>query len=239
MQLADDAVKHLRRVLRMDWNERLLALDGAGRIFDATLEEEPDGAAVRLNELVRVEPQPLLLELVIALPKNATMDWVVEKAVECGVTSIVPVVSSRSVVRPSHGDEQKYVRRWQSIMDGALEQSERLWRPLIHAPVAWREFAGASSPQSVRALLFASELRAESRSEAEDLRVTLEKLRQSRQSGLRLMIGPEGGFSEEERGELASRGFEEVSLGNAVLRVETAVVAALALARVIRIAASE
>ena len=116
--LDSDKIKHLRKVLRMEWDEEIRALDGNGRVFQATLEKASDGGAVRLNELLRQDPAPQDLELVICLPKNTTMDWVVEKAVECGVTRVTPIVSSRSVVRVDPKETEKYVRRWQTIKIG-------------------------------------------------------------------------------------------------------------------------
>ncbi|MBI3543977.1 MAG: 16S rRNA (uracil(1498)-N(3))-methyltransferase [Deltaproteobacteria bacterium] len=234
VRLDPDKAKHLRKVLRMEWDERVNVLDGAGRLLEGTLEKAGDLAAVRVGALLEQSAaRPSELELVVALPKNATMDWVVEKAVECGATRVTPVVSSRSVVKPPGGDETKYVRRWQAIMDEAIEQSERLWRPLVSAPAPWPEYLRSTRLPGPASFVFLSELRSAKRSEQELLTECWKKLHGARSSGIRLMIGPEGGFSDAEREELVASGFQSVSLGNSVLRVETAVVAALTLARIV------
>ncbi len=240
VRLDDEKLKHLRRVLRMEWDEPLLVADGSGRLLEGVLEELDDGGGVRLGAVRRVAPQPLPLELVVALPKNSTMDWLVEKAVECGATRIYPVVSSRCIVKPDRGDANKYVRRWQAIMDGAVEQSEHLWRPTITPPVSWPEFLAASRVDAgeVKSFAFISELRAEAMAEAVALHSTWKALAASGNHAVRLILGPEGGFAEQERTDLVEHGFIPLSLGAAVLRVETAVVAALTLARVIRVVSS-
>ena len=238
VRLGAEKLKHLTRVLRMDWNESVLVVDGSGRLLEGVLEKLDDGGAVRLGAVCRSEPEPRPLELAIGFPKNATMDWLVEKAVECGVTRITPVVSSRGVVKPAPGDAEKYVRRWQAIMDGAVEQSERLWRPSISAPISWTEFINSPGPVSAKSFAFISELRKEVKSEADALTETWKALQASQNAAMRLMLGPEGGFSEQERTDLVDHGFVPLSLGTAVLRVETAVVAALTLARVIRVVSS-
>jgi 16S rRNA (uracil1498-N3)-methyltransferase len=227
VRLEAEKLKHLRKVLRMEWDESVLVTDGSGRLFEAALEKIGDQGGVRLNAKIREEKPGQEPILFLALSKNSTMDAVVEKAVECGVSAIVPIVSSRSVVRPDSREIEKYTRRWQLIMDGAVEQSERLWRPIVEAPVSWRE--GLAKYSDARGFAFVSELRAE---ESQDgLARTLEALRSAKDQRVRLMIGPEGGFTEQERSEMKQAGFQELSLGRAVLRVETAVVGALMLLR--------
>lgn len=232
--LESEKLKHLRKVLRMEWGEEIRALDGRGRVFSARLEKAADRGAVRLGEVLRQEPEPLENELVICLPKNTTMDWVVEKAVECGVTHVTPVVSSRSVVRVDPNETEKYVRRWQAIMDAAVEQSERLWRPLVSAPQAWNSWVSSLPAAARKSFAFVSETR-QAKTDEQALTECWQLLRSSREEPVRAMIGPEGGFSDDEREAMTRSGFNEVSLGSAVLRVETAVVSALTVLRVSRL----
>jgi 16S rRNA (uracil1498-N3)-methyltransferase len=231
LTLAPDKAAHLRKVLRLEWGEAIHATDGQGKLYEATLEREA-GGRVRLERLLHAEPRPEPVELVLCLPKNATMDWVVEKAAEVGVGAIRPVVSSRSVVKPSPGEGGKYVRRWQSIIDGAIEQSERLWRPSVEPPEPWEEWI-ASARGAAPSFAFVSESRERGR-DREALASGWEKLRQAGKGPIRVLVGPEGGLSEPERSDLHGAGFEEISLGSAVLRVETAVVSVLTLVRLAR-----
>lgn len=234
VQLDSEKVKHLRKVLRMEWDDEIRALDGRGRVFEARLEKSADYGAVRLGEVLRSESAPRETELVICLPKNTTMDWVVEKAVECGVTHITPVVSSRSVVRVDPNETEKYVRRWQTIMDAAVEQSERLWRPLVAPPQGWNSWVASLPARPKKSFAFVSETR-QVKTDEQALTECWQLLRGSREEATRALIGPEGGFSDDEREAMLRSGFSEVSLGSAVLRVETAVITALAILRVSRL----
>lgn len=235
--LDDEKLQHLRKVLRMEWDEPARALDGAGRAFEARLEKRGSSGGLRLESLLREELQPVALELDICMAKNATMDWIIEKAVECGAARIVPIVSSRSVVKPHSGEADKYVRRWQAIADAAVEQSERLWRPLVALPVAWQDWLRPNN--ELQSFAFVSETRADLQGAPEAEEAALSRgwrdMGASRGRPVRALIGPEGGLSEQERADLRQAGFVELSLGGSVLRVETAVVAALTLLRVSRI----
>jgi 16S rRNA (uracil1498-N3)-methyltransferase len=231
--LDEDKTKHLRKVLRMEWGEAVLVTDGNGRLREGTFEKSGDLGVLKLGSVIREEPTPAPVVLAICLPKNATMDWVVEKSVECGVTKVVPIISSRSVVRPKAADASKYVRRWQAIMDGAVEQSERLWRPEVLSPQPWNTWmAGlAKDAGDLRKLAFVSELRSE-RGDTEALTFSWQAVQGL--SGVCVLVGPEGGLSDEERSDLGDHGFQALSLGRSVLRVETAVVSVLTLVRLSR-----
>lgn len=235
LRLDEEKCSHLKRVLRLEWNEPLCVLDGAGRLFAGLFEKSgASGAHVRLQNIERTEPAPVPLELVIGLPKNATMDWLVEKAVECGVTAIHPVVTSRSVVKVDSKESAKYVRRWQAIIDGAVEQSERLWRPEVSAPVRWEEYL-AQNASHANTIAFLSELRHGSQTDEAAMSEVWSQLSKTAQGPMRVLIGPEGGFNDAEREEMTRCSFTLVSLGKTVLRVETAVISALTLARASRL----
>lgn len=231
--LAGASLHHLVKVLRLEWGSAIRAVDGAGGLFEAELARENGRGGIRLGKLLHRDPKPTVAELWICLPKSSTMDWIVEKAVECGATAVVPVVSSRSVVRPDPKESEKYVGRWQKIMDEATEQSGRTWRALVRPPAAWPAIGEASGSGGGASFAFVSELR-----ESEDAErlfgESWKKLQANGKAPMRILIGPEGGFSPDEREEMGKSGFEELSLGKTVLRVETAVVAALTLVRLSR-----
>ena len=228
-------IRQLRKVLRMEWGDEVNVLDGGGRAFQAKLVEQADSGAFELGLLIKNVDRPPLTELVVFLPKNSTMDWIVEKAVECGVTKITPVVSRHSVVKPDYSETEKYVHRWQAIMDGALEQSEQLWRAEINPPQPFEKWIETQS-QTSSLFVFASELRRElvPLTEQSALAQAWQALDTVKKSQVGLVVGPEGGFSYDERQALMRIGCKELSLGPTVLRVETAVVFILALLRMRR-----
>lgn len=239
--LSDQKTQHVRKVLRMEWGESLNITDGAGKLYRGSLEKSGDRASVKIDEVVKSHDKPLDSELVIGLSKNNTMDWLVEKAVECGVTRILPIVMSRSVVKTNAKDASKYSERWQSIMDGAVEQSERLWRPIVEHPQGWSDWLKSSDQQvnvakQYKRIGFFSELRSNpSFSEHESLASTWKALQNYKTAPIQVFIGPEGGFADTEREQLIKLGFEAHSLGETVLRVETAVIAALTLIKFSRL----
>lgn len=231
--LAGDSLHHLGKVLRLEWGSAIRVVDGVGGMFEAELAQENGRGGVRLGQLLRRDSKPVAVELWICLPKASTMDWIVEKAVECGATAVVPVVSSRSVVRPDPKESEKYVGRWQKIMDEAAEQSEHTWRALVRPPAAWPAIGEARGSDGVASFAFVSELR-ESESAERLFSESWKKLQAHGSAPMRILVGPEGGFSSDEREEMGKSGFKELSLGKTVLRVETAIVVALTLVRLSR-----
>jgi len=166
------------------------------------------------------------LHLVIGIPANERMDWLVEKATELGVASIQPLMTERTVVRLDAQRGQKKVAHWQSIAVAACEQCGRNRVPVIHEPMAlarWFQQRRAEAPPQDAASLVLS-LQPGSR----DLRdwnaasdtVTL---------AVTFLCGPEGGLGAAEEALALSGGFQPVSLGVRVLRSETAALAALTL----------
>lgn len=225
-----DKLKHLRKVLRMEWNEPARVTDGAGKVYDAKLVQRGGTGTFLLEGVLSCAPVMRAVELVIGLAKNTTMDWLLEKAVECGVTKITPVVTARSVVKPGR-ESEKYLRRWQTIMDGAVEQAEQAFRPTIAVPTDFRQWLSNCGRLETSSFSFVSELREDDVDEANLVKAMWQKLRAAN-GPVRVFIGPEGGMADEERQQLVSAGFTELSLGKTVLRVETAVIAVLILLRV-------
>lgn len=225
--LEPSKLKHLRSVLRLEWGSEIRALDGAGGIYRAILTQQGKCGGLQLLEKIDFQQAPLSnVELVIGFPKNKTMDDVIEKSTECGVRSILPVLTSRSVVAPRQGELQKYTDRWELIAADALEQSQQVWFPEISPPINWNEFLQRKYLGA--RFVFVSEARS-----AGSMGESGEILKKEIDKGvpIQIFIGPEGGFSMEERHQLEKLGFSELSLGNSILKVETAVIAALTLAR--------
>ena len=232
IELSDTKTSHLRTVLRLSPGDEVRAIDGQGSCYRGLIEKGPGKSwGVRFQERVLQHQRPSHLELLIGFPKNKTMDWIVEKAVECGVTAIRPILTSRSVVMPDPSELGKYVLRWEGIAGEALEQSQQTWMPSIDQPREWLEMIESESKtglESAGRFVFASEARHES-----TLGNALSLMKQQSQTrAIKLLIGPEGGFSLEERSDLKRAGYQELSLGSGILRVETAVLTALTLGRI-------
>lgn len=220
VNLSEDEANHAIRVMRLRDGDTVEALDGKGHSTPAILRTQAGGA--RLEHAVAAAAReitapaqgavvPLILEM--AVIKGDAMEWVVEKAVELGVRTLIPILTAHTVVQMKNKGPEAFQERWQKIADQALKQCGRLERLIIELPVEL-EVLLARSPTTAQApRLWCDE---SARGEAKPLGEIIGK-----QDEVRLLIGPEGGWSENEK-VLLSPVCEKVSLGPLVLRAETA-----------------
>jgi 16S rRNA (uracil1498-N3)-methyltransferase len=229
VELEEKEAEHAVRVLRLREGDPVEALDGSGRSVVARLRIR--GGSPRLEFDHEVEAAAEILEIVpiqlqVAVLKGEAMEWVVEKAVELGVASLDPILTAHTVVQTKGKGPEAFQARWQKIADQALKQCGRRSRMEVLLP---RTLELPEPPAGVGAgpLLWFDEAQM-------DPNFSLEGwLRQQssadlRKSGLRLRIGPEGGWSERERGHLANGEGIRLGLGPLVLRAETASLIAVA-----------
>jgi 16S rRNA (uracil1498-N3)-methyltransferase len=218
----DEELRHLRRVLRLATGDSITIFDDVGREHEAVIRSI--GAESAEVEIVcsRDAPResPLDLTLALALTKGDKMDFVVEKATELGLRRMVPFVSSYSVAKldPVKGD--KRLARWQRIALSAAKQCGRTRIPEILPICEFSELVSRSWSDTLKLLFW----------EKEAVRSLRQVQRGDAQSVL-MVVGPEGGFSADEGQEAAAHGFETLSLGRRILRVETAAVTAVSLAQ--------
>lgn len=216
IELEPDQAHYISRVLRMRAGDALILFNGSGGQYPATLATVAKNmVVVTTGDFEPVEREsPLALHLGIAVSRGDRMDWVVQKATELGVHSITPLLSERTEVRLRGEREEKKLRHWQQVATSACEQCGRNRLPQILAP---QSLAGWL--QDVQA----------------DLRLVLHHTAVTRDPGpapprsVALLVGPEGGLSEEEIRAAEGAGFASLQLGPRVLRTETAPLAAIAI----------
>jgi 16S rRNA (uracil1498-N3)-methyltransferase len=213
--VSGDRAHHLGVVLRAQAGQLYELSDGT-RVFLGRIEKVARDAVefALLEELPAVEPR-LNVRLLLSVVKFDAFEWAIEKATELGVTEIVPLAAARSE-KGLIAAAEKRAERWRKIVLESAQQSRRVRLPVV-LPVAKPEAAFASRAE--RLGIFLSE-----RVEAPALRVVMG----DRASHAVLAIGPEGGWTDEERDGALEAGFHEASLGRLILRTETAVIAALA-----------
>jgi 16S rRNA (uracil1498-N3)-methyltransferase len=219
VSLGPELAHRLGRVLRLQPGDRVLLLDGSGREYDVEL-TGLSASAVRGTVMASHEGtgEPRLrLTLYQVLIKGPRFDWVLEKGTEVGISSFVPVVSSRSVVRPGEASASR-LERWRRIVTEAAEQSGRSRLPQLSPPIAFAD-AVASAP-GLRLLPWEGEADG-------TLREALAA--EGPLQAVSLFIGPEGGFPAEEVEMARRQGVQTVSLGPRILRAETAAIVAAAL----------
>ena len=205
----DAARSHrLRSVLRLRPGDGLAAFDGSGGEWAATVTGlAAEGVTLRIGEPVEPLPEPpAAVTLLCAFPRGQRGDWIVEKATELGVAAITPLASDRSVMQPGEGR----IERWRRIAIEAAEQCGRASLP-----------AFGEEPPAAALRLIADPGAAQTVAEA----VTGAS---SAPAAVAIYIGPEGGWTVEERERLVADGALPVSLGPRRLRVETAAIVTLA-----------
>jgi 16S rRNA (uracil1498-N3)-methyltransferase len=155
-----------------------------------------------------------------ALIKGDKMDWVIQKATELGVHTIVPIHSTHSVVkpRPERLDHQR--SRWERIARDAAQQSERWTIPTVADPADLAQICRQYASASVKGMLA-------ERSSGSSLATM--PLPQDHQDPIILLVGPEGGWAPDEQRLAAEQGFHPLTLGPRILRAETAAIAALSI----------
>ena len=206
---------HIAKALRMRPGEAMTLCDGKGTDFDGVLETVTDRqVTVRITASRPSQAEPTLaVTLYQGLPKGDKMDWIVQKAVELGVTAVVPVATRRSVAR-LEGKADKKQERWQRIAAEAAGQCGRGRIPLVSRPLPFAEAAARLAGEP--ALVF-----------YEGGGRPLGELVGRDCRRLSIVVGPEGGFEKEEVTRLLRNGAEAATLGKRILRCETAPLAAL------------
>ncbi|QOL49836.1 16S rRNA (uracil(1498)-N(3))-methyltransferase [Massilia litorea] len=213
-----EAVAHHLHVVRMQPGDALTLFDGRGGQYRASLAEigkKRASALVEEHQALEAE-LPYALTLAQGLPEGSKMDWIIEKAVELGIAAIQPLAAQRSVVRLSGERLDKRQAHWQGVIVAASEQCGRN-RLAQLAPLAdFERFIG--QPEAQPRILFSP-------------RATQSLAGWARAAGpqaVTLLVGPEGGFSDEEEQAAIGAGALALSLGPRVLRTETAGLAAVA-----------
>ena len=224
--LAADEARHLRDVLRLGRGDEAFVFDGEGREFRCRVEEaRRDGAILSILESVPpARPESTLqLTLWLALLKGEKFDLAVQKATELGVMLVVPVVTKLADVRLRDArDARKRVERWQRIALEAAKQSGRARVPEVSAPIIFAEQAEKNFHADDELRLMFAERDGESLAEV----VSLDKARPSKAS---VLVGSEGGWTDEEIERGRACGWRIVTLGGRTLRAETAAIVAVTL----------
>ena len=215
IELDANAAHHATRVLRLAVGDAVTLFDGTGGEYEATLVRvDKRGATVRVERFLPVEREsPLAVTLAQAIAASDAMDSAVRKATELGITAIQPLVTARSAPLPDGERGDKRVAHWRHVAAAAAEQSGRNRIPEVSAPRAFAEWLAAWPGTGVVFL--------------PDAPRPLSAIG-SPMKPLAIVIGPEGGLDARESAAAITRGFADVRLGPRVLRVDTAVAAAIA-----------
>jgi 16S rRNA (uracil1498-N3)-methyltransferase len=224
-RLGGDGAEHLGRVLRAEPGQLYELSDGTrvwlGRVQRVTLSKQGKShIEFALVEPLRAREPQLRIELIVSIVKFDRFEWCLEKATELGANTVVPLSAARSDKALIAAGAKRHAR-WERILLESAQQSRRLRPPDLAASVSPQQ-AFAASSAAVKVLL-------SERQDAPSLREVLAPGGGSGLNTVALAIGPEGGWTDEEIASGCAAGFVEASLGENILRTETAVLAALAI----------
>lgn len=216
-------VNHIKNVLRMKQGERLVLSCGKGVDYECTIQRmEQDKIVLFIEkEQPAVAELPVAITLFQALPKKDKMELVIQKAIELGATSIVPVKAQRCVVKLDIRKEEKKIERWQAIAESAAKQSGRGIIPAIQRAVSFSE--ALTQAKEMDTVLIPYEL-------CQNMKESVAAMyRAAEGKSVGIFIGPEGGFERSEVEQAIEAGAIPISLGKRILRTETAGMATLSM----------
>jgi len=224
--LSLDETHHLTHVLRMTPGDQAFVFNGCGHEYKCTFQNIKDNHAhLELNEVLSdVVESPLQLTLAQALAKGEKFDFVIQKATELGVSRIAPLITRYSEIKLDDNQIERRLERWRRISLEALKQCGRRRLVEITAPQKITQFLDNAGDDPLLALF------------NENGGVAIEQALEgiTKSNSIVALVGPEGGWSNDEIELLTARGARAVSLGPRVLRTETAAIVGLTLIQHLR-----
>ncbi len=215
VELEADPAHHIVKVLRMQAGRELVLFNGEGGEYSAVITEAGKrNVTVSIGAFSSPETEsPLATELAIGMSRGERMDWVIQKATELGVTRIQPLFTERTEVKLSGDRLEKRLQHWRQIIISACEQCQRNRLPELREPLALPQYLeGCTAP--ARYVLHHR---------------TDQQLKETaKPESVCLLVGPEGGLSDDEILLAQRHAFKALALGPRVMRTETAPIAALA-----------
>jgi 16S rRNA (uracil1498-N3)-methyltransferase len=230
LRLPAGTARHVQ-VLRLQPNDEITLFNGQGGEFKAViLHMGRSDVSVRVGEANKIERElNIRVHLWSGITANERMDWLLEKATELGATTLLPITAERSVLKLKGDRADKKLAHWQAIAVASSEQCGRNRVLQVGSPATLSQAIAQLSVAPLQAARWVLSLAPGNRSLQEMMQTlkTPKEAGQSKMSEIILLSGPEGGLSPAEEAQAIAAGFVPVSLGNRVLRAETAPVAVL------------
>lgn len=224
-ELTEDYLRYVTQVLRLKEGDPVVLFDGRGYEYETRIDSlGPERVILDIVTRERVPIPEREITLAQSLPKGAKMDFIVQKSTELGVSRIIPFTSARSIPRIKENKGDTKVLRWRRIAVEASRQCRRTTVPEVGEIMSFNDMLACPAP-GARGIIFW---------EGERKRGIKEILRDNATEATAdffLIVGPEGGFSDEEVLKAKDRGFITASLGRQILRTETAPLAILSVIR--------
>lgn len=202
---------HVKTVMRMEIGDKIEIVNNEKTYIAQITSLFPEVVAEVIEEIKSSIPIAISVTLVQSLVKEQKMDLILQKTTELGVDQIIPLATTRSIVKMNQ-KELKKLDRWQKILKEASEQSKRTTIPILEKVMTIQELVKIDG--------YDVKLLCTVRENTKNIKNLLSNIEEG--AKMIVVVGPEGGFTEEEEEQLICGGFETVSLGESVLRTETA-----------------
>ena len=213
-------VNHIANVLRMKPEEELLiSVKGDWDYLCKIVDIETDRVNLKVLESMEQRELPVNITLLQGIPKSDKLEMIIQKAVELGVSEIIPVKTKRVVVKIDEKKVDTKVNRWNAIAESAAKQSKRSIIPKVYEPISIDNALEIVKDFGVKLIPY------ENADGIDKTRKILDNMDKTK--NIAVFIGPEGGFEESEVERIKNSGFEVITLGKRILRTETAGLALL------------
>ena len=213
-------VNHIANVLRMKPGEELLiSVKGDWDYLCKIVDIETDRVNLKVLESMEQRELPVNITLLQGIPKSDKLEMIIQKAVELGVSEIIPVKTKRVVVKIDEKKVDTKVNRWNAIAESAAKQSKRSIIPKVSGPMSIDNALEIVKDFGVKLIPY------ENADGIDKTRKILDNMDKTK--NIAVFIGPEGGFEESEVERIKNSGFEVITLGKRILRTETAGLALL------------
>ena len=208
VRITGEDAHHIARVLRFKAGDEIECSPNTGEIHVVRLTHVAGDLVegVIFDSFISNQESPLVTRLYQGLPKGDKMDFVVQKAVELGVSEIIPYTSHYTVVKPNQDQQRKRLERWDRIAREAAKQSKRARLPIVHPPVEFDELLERLEIHASAGELILVQYEHEKQTR-------LKNIDCPRPKAVSVLIGPEGGFHPTEVAQTMERGAWVISLG--------------------------
>ncbi len=209
-------VNHIKNVLRLKIGDMITVSDGSGTDYICKIDDIMSDVVVAAIEDVMRNAAELGTKITLfqGMPKSDKLEFIIQKAVELGVTEIVPVITKRTVAKPDKGKQEKKLARYNAIAESAAKQSGRGIIPVVKPFLSFGEALSYAKGLDMNMIPYEEALG------IEYSREVIKSIKGKKSLGI--FIGPEGGFAKEEVEAAKDMGAHCITLGNRILRTETA-----------------
>lgn len=224
--LEGEEAHHALKVLRIEPGEDVIVLNGNGCAFVCRcIAREKNRLRLQIVQKNFTPQNDYKITLLQAIPKGKLIELIIQKAIELGITKIVPLITERVVAVPDEEDSSKKQDRWKQIAISAIKQCGQTWLPEIEPPIKLTDYLKKTEPAELSLLCALV-------GERKHPSIYFDEFRQKYRRNPRtvnIWIGPEGDFTPTEMDRILSLPSFPITLGNLVLRTETAAIYALSI----------